>query len=189
MADKNTQLNKRELAMRALLEKVVINAGVGRASQTPNFEEKALKEIHRDLALVTGQKAQVRPAKRSIAGFKVRENQIVGLRVTLRGRKMVDFFERLITIVLPRVHDFRGLSLSSIDQRGSLNIGFREQFVFPEINPEESPFTFSLGVNVVPRKKDRDAALAAYRELGVPLQTGVEPKAKRKKSRSKGRKK
>ena len=97
----------------------MIDAGVGRMSQLPNFEEKALVQVMRDLAAMTGQKAQFRRAKKSIAGFKIRENQIVGVRVTLRREKMVDFFECLITIVLPRVRDFRG----SIGQR-STNMAF-----------------------------------------------------------------
>ncbi len=161
--------NGRNKDIRNFLEKVVINAGVGRASQQPNFEEKALAQITRDLAALAGQKPEVCRSRKSIAGFKIREGQIIGLKATLRKRKMLDFFERLITIVLPRVRDFSGIALSAIDEKGVLNIGFREQFVFPEINPEESPFTFSLGVNIVPRKRNRDAAIETYRRLGVPL--------------------
>ena len=160
---------EREQATRRSLEKIVVNAGVGRASQQPNFEEKALVQISRDLSLICGQKPQVRGSRRSIAGFKIREGQIVGLRTTLRGRKMVDFFERLITIILPRVRDFSGLDPHAIDAHGVLNIGFKEQFVFPEVNPEESPFIFSLGVNVIPRLKDRKEAIETYHRLGVPL--------------------
>ena len=99
-------------AMRAFVEKVVIDAGVGRLGQQPNFEEKILPQVLRDIAAVTGQQPQLRKAKESIAGFKLREGQIVGLRVTLRREKAVDFFERLITIVLPRVRDFGGLEHS-----------------------------------------------------------------------------
>lgn len=155
--------------VRTFLEKIVVDAGVGRLSQTPNFEEKALVQVSRDLALMTGQKPQVRRITKSIAGFKVREGQIVGLRVTLRRDKMVDFFERLINIVLPRVRDFNGLDPKSIDNGGVLNIGLREQLVFPEITPEESPVSFSLGIAAVPRRKRRTEALAAFRALGVPL--------------------
>ena len=154
---------------RAFLEKIVVNAGVGRASQAAQFEEKVLPQITRDLAAITGQKPEVRPAKKSIAGFKMREGQIVGTRITLRGKKAVDFFERLITIVIPRVRDFTGIDPHTIDTHGILNIGFKEQYVFPEINPEESIMTFPLGINIVPREKKRPAALEAYRALGVPL--------------------
>lgn len=170
------------------LEKIVVNAGVGRASQQPSFEEKVFPQIVKDIEMLTGQKPQVRRAKKSIAGFKLRQGQVIGLRATLRHRKMVDFFERFIRIVLPRVHDFRGIDPSSVDAGGTLNTGFREQYVFPEINPEESQFTFSLGVNVVPRKKHREEALARYRAFGVPLRDTAEPKrkeSKRKKESSK----
>lgn len=155
--------------LRTFLEKIVIDAGVGRLSQTPNFEDKALVQVSRDIATMTGQQPQLRRAKKSIAGFKIREGQIVGLRVTLRKEKMVDFFERLVTIVLPRVRDFNGLELSNVDHGGTLNLGIREQFVFPEISPEQSPVTFSIGVSIVPKKKGHDAALEEFRKLGVPL--------------------
>lgn len=159
----------RRKEIRGFLEKIVVDAGVGRLSQTPNFEEKALVQTMKDLSAMTGQKPQIRRAKKSIAGFKVREGQVIGLRITLRRDKMVDFFERLIKIVLPRVRDFTGLPVSNIDSHGILNTGIREQFVFPEISPEQSPVTFSLGIAMVPRAKQRDAALAEFRKLGVPL--------------------
>lgn len=155
--------------IRAFLEKAVVDAGVGRLSQTPNFEEKALVQVSRDLALMTGQKPQIRRAKKSIAGFKIREGQIVGVRVTLRRGRMVDFFERLITIVLPRVRDFSGLDVKNVDEHGVLNIGIRDQLVFPEIAPEQSPVSFSLGIALVPQVRNRAKALATWRALGVPL--------------------
>jgi large subunit ribosomal protein L5 len=161
--------NKKNTEIRRFLEKVVINAGVGRAAQQPSFEDKVLPQITKDISTVAGQKPQVRRAKKSIAGFKIREGQIVGLRVTLRGRKMVDFLERLITIVLPRVRDFTGIARKNVDRGGALSIGFREQYVFPEIVAEESPHTFALEVTLVPQRKKRDAALEEYKKLGVPL--------------------
>ena len=156
--------------VRTFLEKIVVDAGVGRLSQTPNFEEKALVQVSRDLALMTGQKPQVRRVKKSIAGFKMREGQIVGLRVTLRRDKMVDFFERLISIVLPRVRDFSGLDPKSIDEGGVLNIGIREQAVFPEVTPEESPVSFSLGIADRCRGTEAHAAETVVRAFGVPLE-------------------
>lgn len=180
-----THTDKKKFAIRQAIEKIVVNAGVGRASAQPGFADKGLKDISRDLAALAGQEPQTRPAKKSIAGFKTREGQIVGLKTTLRGAKMVDFFERLITMVMPRVHDFRGINLSSVDAGGTLNIGFREQFVFPEINPEESQTAFSLGVNIVPRKKSRSAAIEEYRKLGMPLKTTDEPAEKKGKKRKK----
>jgi large subunit ribosomal protein L5 len=172
-------MSRKEL--RAFLEKVVIDAGVGRLSQQPNFEDKILVQVMRDIASVTGQQPQIRRAQKSIAGFKTREGQIVGLKVTLRREKMVDFFERLIKIVLPRVRDFNGLEHSSIDNGGTLNIGVREQGVFPEIEPEKSPVAFGIGVSVVPRKKNRTAAYEAFAKYGVPLKKEAPAKGGKKK--------
>jgi len=155
--------------VRAFLEKVVVNTGVGRASQMANFQDKVLPQIIRDLATITGQHPQKRPTTKSIAGFKTRAGQLSGLRVTLRRDKMVDFFERFIKIVLPRVRDFSGISISSVDHSGSLNVGLKEQFVFAEINQEQSPYTFPLGVTIVPKVKHRDEAIEVYRALGVPF--------------------
>ena len=176
MTKQQEQIRRKEI--RGFLEKIVLDAGVGRLSQTPNFEEKALVQVMRDIAAVTGQKPQIRRAKKSIAGFKIRENQIVGLRVTLRREKMVDFFERLITIVLPRVRDFRGVNRTAIDSHGVLTVGIRDQFVFPELTPEQSPVSFSLGVSIVPKHKNREKAVAEFMKLGVPMKKAVAPKKK-----------
>ncbi len=159
----------RQAELSKFLEKIVINAGVGRLSQQPNFEQKIQPQVVRDISVIAGQMPELRKAKKSISGFKTREGQVVGVKVTLRRSKMVDFFERMITIVLPRLRDFRGIDTAFIDDVGTLNFGFTEQMVFPEINPEESPVTFSLGINIVPRKKKREEVIAEYRKLGVPL--------------------
>ena len=161
--------NNTPAAIRAFLEKIVVNAGVGRASQQEQFEGKVLPQIMKDIAAVTGQQPHPTRATKSIAGFKIREGQIVGVRVTLRGAKMVDFFQRFNTIVLPRVRDFNGLAVSAIDKAGVLNIGLKEQYMFPEISPENSTFSFSLGVGIVPKIRDLAKAIAKYREMGVPL--------------------
>lgn len=166
-AQANTQNRRAEAGK--FLEKIVINTGVGRLSSQPNFEEKLLPQIMRDLGLIAGQKPEMRRSTKSIAGFKLRQGQIVGLRVTLRGRRMVDFFERLITIILPRIRDFSGIDLQSVDAHGILSIGFREQFVFPEVNPEESPVVFPLGVSLVPSRKNRKEALERLATFGMPL--------------------
>jgi large subunit ribosomal protein L5 len=179
-----TEHNQRK-ELRAFLEKVVVDAGVGRLSQTPNFEEKALVQVMRDIADMTGQAPQIRRAVKSIAGFKIRENQIVGVRVTLRREKMVDFFERLITIVLPRVRDFNGLALSAVDHGGVLNVGLRDQVVFPEISPEQSPITFSFGMSIVPKIKNHEKAMAFYKKFGVPLKKGKAAEAKKKRGKKK----
>jgi large subunit ribosomal protein L5 len=169
-------------AMRAFIEKVVVDAGVGRLSQQPSFEEKILPQVMRDIAAISGQQPQVRKARESIAGFKVREGTIVGLRVTLRREKAVDFFERLITIVLPRVRDFGGLEHSAIDQGGTLNVGVRDHLVFPEIVPEKSPVSFSIGVSVVPKVRNRVKSVEKFAAFGVPMKKDA-PASKGKKKK------
>ncbi len=157
--------------MKNKLEKIVVNSGIGRLSTaSPNFPEKVLPEIVKDFAALTGQKPATRAARQSIAGFKIREGQIVGLQVTLRGKRMTDFLEKIVKVVLPRVRDFRGIDLKNIDSRGNLNLGIKENVVFPEINPEVSKAGFGLQITVVPKAvKSREEAVRLYRELGVPL--------------------
>lgn len=151
------------------ITKIVINVGIGRLSQQPNFEEKTLPEISKDLSLISGQKPAARKAKKSIAGFKLRAGQIVGLKTTLRRHKMHDFLERLVKIVFPRLRDFRGINLESIDGKGNLNIGLKENVVFPEINPETSKIDFGLEISIVSNAKNRDEAIKLYRKIGIPL--------------------
>lgn len=154
------------------LSKIVVNVGVGKLrGQNAQFDEKALPELMNELALITGQRPAPRQAKKSIAGFKTRTGDVIGLQVTLRGKRMQDFFTRIVRIVLPRVKDFRGLDLKNIDHAGNLNIGFREQYVFPEINVEKSKVHFGLQVTIVPTTKNREQAIAFYRSAGVPLKS------------------
>ncbi|MEK7089884.1 MAG: 50S ribosomal protein L5 [Patescibacteria group bacterium] len=153
----------------SVLAKLVINSGVGKLRNQAQFDDKILPEIEKELASITGQKPAERKAKKSISTFKIREGEVVGLQVTLRKQRMNDFLSKVVNVVLPRVKDFRGLEISSIDHDGNLNFGFREQTVFPEINPEKSHVTFGLQVTVVPKEKNREAAIALYRSLGVPL--------------------
>jgi len=167
MSDKIKEPKREDI--KASLEKIVVNAGIGKRSAEASFKEKAFDQVNQDLASITGQKPQPRPARKSIAGFKSREGQTIGLKITLRGKKMVDFYERLVRIVLPRVRDFRGINRKSIDQNGTLNIGFKEQMVFPEINPETSTYIFSLGVNIVLKTKEREKAEAVFQKLGTPF--------------------
>ncbi len=161
------KINDKDL--KSKLDKVVINSGIGRLSTTPNFEEKVLPEIMKELATITGQKPAPRSAKQSIAGFKIRQGNIVGLKVTLRGKRMMEFLNRLNSIVLPRLRDFRGLDLKTVDAGGNLSIGLREQFVFPEILPENSKVNFGIQITIVPKNKSREEAIGLYRELGIPL--------------------
>ncbi len=147
------------------ITKIVVASGVGK--QRP--EAKYLEEVERGLALLTGQKAVARTAKKSIAGFKVREGVVVGSMVTLRGRRMEDFFTRFLRIALPRIRDFRGLPLSAVDQRGNLSVGIRDAQVFPEVDPAVVETLFGLQVTIVTNARTRAEAIALYQALGVPF--------------------
>lgn len=151
------------------IEKIIVNAGVGRISQQPNFEEKILPELVKEISVITGQKPVLTRAKKSIAGFKTRAGQIIGLKVSLRRKRMEDFLNKLIKIVLPRLRDFRGLDLTSVDKSGNLNIGLRDYFVFPEVNPEESKIDFGLEISIVSTAKKRAEAIELYKILGIPF--------------------
>ncbi|MDI6821106.1 MAG: 50S ribosomal protein L5 [Patescibacteria group bacterium] len=160
---------KKNIHTQNKLEKIVVNIGVGKLRNQSQFEEKILPEIISELAMITGQKPATRAAKKSIAGFKTRTGDIVGLQVTLRRRRMLDFLNRLVRIVLPRVKDFRGIDLKNVDEHGQLNIGFREQYVFPEIVIEKSRISFGLQVTLVTMIKNRESAIDFYRLVGAPL--------------------
>ncbi|BCX16144.1 MAG: 50S ribosomal protein L5 [Candidatus Parcubacteria bacterium] len=148
------------------LEKVVVNTGIGRLSQNPNFTDKILPEVMKEISLICGQKPAICKAKKSIAGFKLREGQIVGLKVTLRGKRMYDFVERLIKIALPRVRDFKGINLKNVDSKGNLNLGFKEQVVFPEIDQDTSWVDFGLQVTITVNARKREEAIELYKKLG-----------------------
>lgn len=165
---------------------VVVGIGIGKH----RTEGKFLEDATHGLTLLTGQKPALRSARKSIAGFKVREGQPVGLVVTLRGRRMEDFLSRLLLIALPRVRDFRGIPLRSVDARGNLTIGFRDASAFPEVDPAKIETVFGLQVTMVTDAGSHDAGLALFRALGFPLADAVEerktapPTAKRAKRRS-----
>ncbi len=159
---------KNNLAVPAI-KKIVINAGLGKLSQQANFSEKILPEVIKDLSVIAGQKPATTTAKKSIAGFKIRTGQIIGLKITLRRRKMNDFLERLINIVLPRVKDFKGIDLRGIDKNGNLSIGLKEHVVFPEINSDLLRFDFGLEISIVSNAKNKEEAIELYRLLGIPL--------------------
>lgn len=151
------------------LEKIVVSVGIGKFIERSGFKDKVLPEIEKDIANITGQKASVRQARKAISNFKTRVGDPIGLQVTLRGQRMRDFFVRLNRVVLPRVKDFRGLDEKNVDHGGNLNIGFKEQYVFPEIDMDTSNLSFGLQVTVVPTVKERESAIAFYRKEGVPL--------------------
>jgi large subunit ribosomal protein L5 len=152
------------------VKKIVVNIGVGRMSQQAGFNDKILPEVIKELSEITGQKPVVCQAKKSIAGFKTRAGQVVGLKVTLRRRRMEDFLKRLINMVFPRLRDFRGISLKNVDQNGNLNIGLKEQYVFSEISQDNSKIDFGMEISIVSDVKDREKAIEFFRSLGVPLE-------------------
>jgi len=153
------------------IEKIVVNAGIGKLHERQNFSDKVLPELMKEFAIITGQKPQTRPARISIAGFKIREGMIVGLKSTLRGKRMEDFLDRLVKIVFPRIKDFRGILLKNVDKNGNLTIGIKECIVFPEINPENLLINFSIEITLVPHMKEsREHMIEVYRELKIPFQ-------------------
>jgi large subunit ribosomal protein L5 len=147
------------------LSKVVVSMGVGVATQDP----KALESAAQDLATITGQQPIITRARRSIAQFKVRENNPVGCVVTLRRDRMYEFLDRLVSIALPRIRDFRGLSPEAVDGHGNYSLGLREQTVFPEINVDKVTRIQGMNVTVVTTAKSDEEAIALLREVGLPL--------------------
>ncbi len=147
------------------LEKIVINMGVGEASQDSKKIEAAVAE----LAAITGQKPVVTRAKNSIAGFKLRENQIVGCKVTLRADRMYEFLDRLVTIALPRVRDFRGINGKSFDGRGNYAMGLKEQIVFPEIDYDKVDAIRGMDIIIVTTAQTDAEAKALLRGFSMPF--------------------
>jgi large subunit ribosomal protein L5 len=147
------------------LEKIVVNMGVGEAV----VNSRALDGAMEDLAKITGQKAQLRRARKSIAGFKIREGMPVGARVTLRGERMWEFLDRFISIALPRVRDFRGVSPASFDGHGNYAVGLREQVIFPEISYDSIDATRGLDVAIVTTTESDEEARELLRLLGMPF--------------------
>jgi large subunit ribosomal protein L5 len=164
MKKENVKLNT------SVISKVVVSVGLGHMRQiNAQFEDKVLPEIMQEFAAIVGQKPAIRKAKKSIAGFKVRQNEVIGIVATLRGKRKEDFLIKLTNVVLPRLRDFRGISATHLDKCGNLSIGFKDQSVFPEINPESSKWNFGLEVSLVSNIKDHDKAIDFYRQVGIPL--------------------
>ena len=147
------------------LQKIVINMGVGEGTQDKNRVEQAAEQ----LTQITGQKAQVRQARRAVAGFRLREGNPVGCRVTLRGRRMYEFLDRLISIALPRIRDFRGVNPKSFDGHGNYSLGLTEQGVFPEIDPDKVTFVQGMDITFVTSTNSDDEARELLRSFGMPF--------------------
>ena len=148
----------------ATIEKVVISVGTGRV------EDKAKIALIQDrLALITGQKASPRPARLSIAAFKLREGDIVGYQVTLRGQRMMDFMNKLVHVALPQTRDFRGLKATSIDEMGNYTLGIKEHTIFPETADEDIKDVFGMSITIVTSAKTKAEAEALLRHVQMPL--------------------
>lgn len=161
---------KEELGLKNLMSvprllKIVLNIGVKEALT----DKRSLEEASRVLSLMTGQRAKVTHARESIASFKLRKGEAIGLMVTLRGKRMYDFFEKLVTIVLPRLRDFHGLSEKSFDQNGNYTLGFRDETVFPEIEFDKVDKARGLEATIVTTAEDKNQAKALLKALGMPF--------------------
>ena len=147
------------------IEKVIINIGTGQGLKDAKFNEVVEDTLRR----ITGQRPIKVRAKKSISNFKIRQGLVVGMMVTLRGRRMDDFVDKLINVTLPRVRDFRGLALRSVDPQGNLNVGFTEHIAFPEIKSDEIEKIHGLQISVVTTAKTREESLELLRLLGFPF--------------------
>lgn len=151
------------------LEKIVVNMGVGRAAQDGKLIDGAIN----DLTLITGQKPKVTLARKSIAQFKLREGQAIGAHVTLRGDRMWEFLDRLLSLALPRIRDFRGLSDKQFDGQGNYTFGLTEQVMFHEIDPDKVDRPRGMDITVVTTAQDDESGRALLRSLGFPYEAGL----------------
>ena len=149
------------------LEKIVINVGVGEATAN----RKVLETVAGQIAKITGQRPVFTKAKRSVSGFKVRKGMPIGVKVTLRGKRMYDFFEKLVKIVIPRIRDFRGIDEKSLDKEGNLNLGFTEQLIFPELEYDDIDRLRGLQVTVVVKGGNREMKKRLFEEFGIPFKS------------------
>jgi large subunit ribosomal protein L5 len=161
---------KDELGLSSIMQvpritKITLNMGVGEAKNDAKQLDSAIEE----LTVIAGQRAQVRKARKSIAQFKIREGMSIGAKVTLRGARMYEFLDRLISIALPRIRDFRGLNPNSFDGRGNFSMGIREQIIFPEINYDDIQQVRGLDVTITTTAETDDHARALLRALGLPF--------------------
>ncbi|MFP3947343.1 MAG: 50S ribosomal protein L5 [Longimicrobiales bacterium] len=151
------------------VEKVVVNVGLGEASR----DHKLLESVVEEITVITGQKPIVTRARKSIANFNVREGAPVGVKVTLRDRRMYEFLDRLVSAAIPRIRDFRGLPQRSFDGRGNYTIGIKEQLIFPEVDIEEVREVHGMDITVVTSTERDDEAFALLREMGFPFRGSV----------------
>jgi large subunit ribosomal protein L5 len=159
------------------LEKIVVNMGVGAATQEKKFLETAAEAM----GLITGQKPIITKSRKAISAFKLREDMPIGCKVTLRGRKMYEFLDRLVSLALPRVRDFRGISRKAFDGQGSYSLGLSEQLVFPELNPDKFTRVQGMNITLVIKNASDDESRELLTQLGLPFQTDEPAPAGKKK--------
>ena len=159
------ELNLSNIMQVPKLDKIVVNMGIGEAASNPKLIDAAIVE----LAQITGQQPVARAARKSEAGFKLREGQKIGAKVTLRKEKMYEFLDRLISITLPRVRDFEGVAPKGFDGRGNYTIGLREQIVFPEIEIDKVDKIFGLGITIVSTAENDEQGRALLKAFGMPF--------------------
>lgn len=147
------------------LTKIVLNMGVGKALQ----DKERMKVAAEQLGLIAGQRAQITKSRMAVSGFRLRENSEIGCRVTLRGKRMYEFLDRLINLALPRIRDFRGINPKSFDGNGNYSMGLTEQLVFPEIDPDKVTFTQGMDITFVTTVKNDDEARELLRLFGMPF--------------------
>src|SRR5271163_1389955 len=167
----STKFNHKNPMAIPKLSKIVINMGVGRATQDKTLLDSAVDSLSK----ISGQKPVITKAKTSVSGFRLREGNDIGCKVTLRGRRMYEFLDRLISIALPRIRDFRGVNPNSFDGHGNYTLGLAEQVVFPEIDADRLQHTQGMDITIVTTSKNDDQARELLRSFGMPFRA---PKAK-----------
>lgn len=160
-----TKLSRKNVLSLPRLKKIVLNMGVGKAIQDKNRMTQAAEQ----LTMIAGQKCQITKSKNAVSGFRLRENQEIGARVTLRGKRMYEFLDRLINISLPRIRDFRGINPKSFDGNGNYSMGVTEQLIFPEIDADKVNFTQGMDITFVTSTRNDDEARELLRLFGMPF--------------------
>jgi large subunit ribosomal protein L5 len=162
LAEKFGRTNRHSLPK---LQKIVLNMGVGKALQDKNRLEQAAEQM----TMIAGQKCQITKAKMAVSAFRLRQGYEIGCRVTLRGKRMYEFLERLIHVALPRIRDFRGVNPKSFDGNGNYSMGVTEQLIFPEIDPDKVNFTQGMDITIVTSTRSDDEARELLRSFGMPF--------------------
>jgi len=148
------------------VEKIIVNIGIGKFIK----DSVIVADIFNSLKNITGQKPVMTKSKKSISGFKTREGLEIGIKITMRGKRMWNFLEKLVGASIPRIRDFHGIKIKAVDGGGNLNLGIKEHLIFPEISPEQVKNIFGLQVNIITNAKNREKGLALFRLLGFPIE-------------------